>query len=245
MTMKTELSARQQRINNDTGLRRGGWQKGCLIVFVVVLVIAIGLGVTAALTWKRLFSAGVTAGVTQVVNTSQLPQDQKDRILTKVTTVTDDFKAGKVSMQQFGRVFESVFEGPLMPLTMMMAVEEKYFKKSGLNEQDKSDAKVAINRFARGVADGKLKFNDLMASMDPLSTKSSNTTTSVGSGGAAVVSSSNNFQLKPTVTDEELRTFIADVKAKADKAEVPAEVVPINIAEEIEKSIDAGLAKGK
>jgi hypothetical protein len=211
-----------------------------------VLVIALALGITAALKWRSFAAMGINSIATQAVTTSALPQDQKDRILAKITGVTGDFKSGKISLEQAGKVLESVFEGPLMPLTMMMAVEEKYFKKSGLTEQDKADAKMAINRFARAVADGKLKINDLMTSMDVLSTKSSSNTTTVTPGGTTTTTSHrNDFQLKPTATDEELRTFIADVKAKADKAEVPAEVPPMNIAEEIEKAIDAGLAKGK
>ena len=131
-----------------------------------------------------------------------------------------------------------------MPLAMMMAVQEKYFKTSGLTEQDKADAHKAIQRFAHGVAAGKLKFDDLAKAMDPLSIKSSSSSTTVTTTGTTTTNR-NNFQLKPKATDEELRTFIADVTAKADKAEIAQDVPEVNIADEVEKAIDAGLAKGK
>jgi hypothetical protein len=71
------------------------------------------------------------------------------------------------------------------------------------------------------------------------------TSTSGGAARAGVTTQNGNFQLKPTVTDEELRKFISDVKEKADKAQIAENVPEMNIAEEIEKAIDAGLAKGK
>jgi hypothetical protein len=241
--MQSQIVA--SRSQNRGSLRRGGWQKGCLIAFVVVLVLAIGLAVTAALTWRRIMAASVAMGVTQIVSTSQLPQDQKDRILVKVGTVTDDFRAGKVSLKQFGEAFESVLDGPLMPLAVMMGVQERYFKTSGLSDQDKAEAHKAIQRFAHAVAAGKLKTSDLMKSMDVLSAKSSSTTTTVTTDGTTTTTNNSQLRLKAKVTDEELRAFIADVKAKADKAEIAEDVSEVNIAEEIEKSIDAGLAKGK
>lgn len=242
MSMKNELTARPH-LNN---LRRGGWQKGCLIAFGIVMVIVIGLGITAALTWKRFAAMGVNAIATNAVTSSQLPQDQKDRILTKITGVTSDFKDGKVSFPEMMHVMESVANSPLIPLAVMAGVEAKYFAKSGLIADEKAAAKVAIQRFSHGVADGKLTMTDMSTAMDSIATRSSTTTVTTSSGSSTTTTSSqNNFQLKPTVTDEELRKFIGDVKEKADKAQIAEEVPEMNIAEEIEKAIDAGLAKGK
>ena len=242
MSTKASTIVRHQQ----SSLRRGGWQKGCLIAFVVVLVIAIALGVTAALTWRRIFASGVNSAATAMVTQSALPQDQKDRILTKITGVTTDFKDGKLSMPQVMHVMESVVESPLIPLAVMAGVEAKYFAKSGLSADEKTAAKVAIQRFSHGVADQKLTMNDMGDAMAPISTRTSVVTTTTGGTSSVQVSSQQgNFQLKPTVTDEELRTFIAEVKSKADKAQIADEVPELNIADEIEKAIDAGIAKGK
>jgi hypothetical protein len=243
------MSMTQSTLTRDqnTNLRRGSWQKGCLIAFVVVMVLAIGLAVTAALTWRRIMASGMNSAANAMVTQSALPQDQKDRILAKVSGVTSDFKDGKVSMQQVGMVMQAVVESPLIPLAVMAGVEAKYFAKSGLNADEKAGAKVAIQRFARGVADEKLTMDDMGSVMAPISSRTSVVTTST-SGGAAragVTTQNGNFQLKPTVTDEELRKFISDVKEKADKAQIAENVPEMNIAEEIEKAIDAGLAKGK
>lgn len=246
MSMTQNTIARNTHTNVHSGLRRGGWQKGCLIAFVVVLVLAIGLGVTAALTWKRIVASGMNTAANAMVTQSALPQDQKDRILAKVSGVTTDFKDGKVSMRQVGMVMEAVVESPLIPLAVMAGVEAKYFAKSGLSADEKAAAKVAIQRFSRGVADQKLTMKDMSDAMGSISTRTSVvTTTSGGTSSVQVSSQQGNFQLKPTVTDKELRKFIGDVKEKADKAQIAEEVPEMNIADEIEKAIDAGLAKGK
>jgi hypothetical protein len=213
-------------------LRRGGWQKGCLIAFVVVLVL-IGAGiVTIMLTWKRMAAAGIVMGTEAMVQQSSLPQGDKDRIVAKVGKVADDFKSGKMSMEQFAKVMQSVMESPLLPLGVMTGVEAGHLAKSGLSAEEKEGAKAAMSRFARGVADKTLSMDDLK---DPFK--------HIGSYSAGP-GPSQNFRLKEKVTDEELRAFVAALKEKADKAGVAAEVAPIDIATEVEKAIDEGLAKG-
>lgn len=230
-------------------LRRGSWQKGCLIAFVVVFVIAIGLAVTVALTWRRMFAASVTIGVTEMVSTSQLPQDQKDRIMAKVGNVTEDFKSGKITLQQFGKVFEAVFDGPLLPLTMMWGAQEKYFDKSGLSEEEKAAGVRAMHRFSHGVAEGKLSMDDLSSAMQHVSTGANSVTVTKtnidGSVNTTTTRTGGNFQFKPKVSDEELRKFIEEIKTKADGAHIAEDVPEMNIAEEVEKAIDKGLANSK
>lgn len=227
-------------------LRRGSWQKGCLIAFVVALVLVIGLGVTAALTWRRMVAASVTLGVTEMVKASQLPEEQKGRIMTKVTAVTDDFKSGRITLRQFGHVFQTVAEGPLMPLAAMWGVQERYFAKSGLTEEEKTAAIRAIHRFSHGVAEGTLNMDDLNVAMKHVATGNGTmTVTRTSSDGSVkkVTTSTGNFNFKPKVTDEELRQFIADVKAKADEAKIAEDVPELNIADEVEKAIDKGLTR--
>jgi hypothetical protein len=187
--------------------------------------------VTLMLTWKRMFAYGITTGTTAMVQQSSLPQADKDRIVAKVGKVADDFKSGNLSIEQLGVVGTMVMESPLLPLAALTGVESKYFAKSGLSEEEKKGAKTAMDRFARGVADKTLSMNDLKEPMKHVGTMTTGPGPSV------------NFQLKPTVTDEELRSFASALTEKADKAGVAAEVTPIDIAGEIEKAIDEGLAK--
>jgi hypothetical protein len=94
------MSTMNMASRTSTGnLRRGGWQKGCLIAFVVVLVLIAAGIVTIMLTWKRMAAAGIVMGTEAMVQQSSLPQADKDRIVAKVGKVADDFKSGKMSME--------------------------------------------------------------------------------------------------------------------------------------------------
>jgi hypothetical protein len=126
---------------------------------------------------------------------------------------------------------QSVMESPLLPLGVMAGVEAGHLGKSGLSAEEKEGAKTAMSRFARGVADKNLSMDDLKEPFKHIGTY----TTGPGT--------SQNFRIKDKVTDEELRAFVASLKEKADKAGVAAEVTPIDIATEVEKAIDEGLAK--
>lgn len=208
------------------GMRRGSWMKGCLIAAAVVVVLIIAGVITLALTWKSITAGLVNSGTTAIVDQSSLPADQKTRIKNKIKSVTDDFKAGKIPTERFGHVMEAVAQSPLIPLAVMAGAEAKYFPKSGLTAEEKAQAKTEVDRFAHGVASEKLNLDDLRAALAYISKPSSG----------------NNFELKDSVTDDELRKFITELKTKADKAEVPASVPELNIADEVEKAIDKGLA---
>lgn len=209
------------------GMRRGGWQTGCLIALGVVVLLVVAAGVTLALTWKRIAAAGINAVTTQLVTQSSLPKDQQDRIVAKVHGVTDDFVAGKITKEQFGKLAETISTSPLVPLGIVMVVEERYFAKSGLTAEEKAEGKKSVRRFARGVADETLKPDDMQTALSYIST----------------MRGPNHHELKQTVTDEELRKFLAEVKEKADKAAVADDAPELNIADEIEKVIDKALAK--
>lgn len=209
------------------GLRRGGWQTGCLIALGVVVLLVAAAGITLMLTWKRIAAAGINAVTQQVVSTSSLPKDQQDRIVAKVHSVTDDFVAGKITKHQFGQLAQTVSTSPLIPLGMALAAEKRYFPKSGLPEAERDEGRKALRRLARGVADEKLGLSEMQTALSYIS----------------IMRGPNNYELKQTLTDEELRKFLAEVKDRADKAGVAEDAAELNIADEIEKVIDKALAE--
>lgn len=211
------------------GQRRGGWQTGCLIALGVAAVLIVATIVTISLTWKRMAAAGINVATENLVAQSGLPQDQKDRIVKKVHGFTDDFKAGKITSQQFAELAQTVSDSPLLPLGIAMAANEKYFKTSKLTDEEKAAGLTAIRRFARGVVDEKIKPEEMQTAMTYIST----------------VKGHNSYELKKSVPDEDLRKFIAEVKDRADKAAIPEDAADINVADEVEKVIDKTLATAK
>jgi hypothetical protein len=213
--------------SSGSAVRRGGWQTGCLIALAVVAILVVAAVVTVMLTWKRFAAMGINAATENIVASSGLPQDQKDRILKKVHGLTDDFKAGKITNQQFADLAQSVSTSPLLPLGIALAADKKYIAGSGLTDAEKELGRVSVRRFARGMVDGVLHESDMQAPMAYISK----------------MKGPNQYELKKTVPDEDLRRFIKELQERSDKSGVAADAAEINIADEVEKLIDKGLGK--
>lgn len=219
-----------RRVVRPSGLaahRRGGALKGCLIALAVVAVIAIGIGVWVAMSWKSWTAAGLKAGAEAVVTQSGLPQGDKDRIIARVGAVADEFKNGTVSTQQLGEVMTVVTTGPIIPAGMIMAAESKFIATSALVDAEKADAKLSLQRATRGLIEGKLSIADLGPILDPLSTTDANGTRT----------------LKPSVTIEDIKAAAAAAKTKADSAAIPVEAYVANLADELDKAVNKALGR--
>jgi hypothetical protein len=209
-----------------TQIRRGSVAKGCLIAAAVVLVIVIAIGAWVAFSWKGWVAAGIKTAAVQAIGDSQLPQDQKDRLNTRISGLADDFGNGKLTFTQLGEVMQQVATSPLLPLAMVYSAETAHVQSSALSDEEKTAAKRSIARFARGLVDGSISPTAVDDVLTHVATRKPN---------------NNQFELKPTVTIDEVKAFVATAKSKADEAKVPDEDYQINFADEVDKVIDAGL----
>jgi len=207
--------------------RRGSFKAGCLISLAVVLVIALALGIWVAVSWKGWFASAINNTTVKMVDQSQLPDEQKDRVKARVSQLTEDFKVGKISFEQLGKVTKNLAEGPLFPLISVWTFEEHYLAKSTLPDDEKAAGSRTLQRYARGVTEKKISANDVQTAVDSISE----------------VNTSGQRQVKQTLTNQELQTFLASLKAKADAVNVPDEPFTVNVADEIDKAIDEGLGK--
>lgn len=205
--------------------RSGGCLKGCLIIFVIFLVIAIIVSVFVFMYWQPIGANIMNQMFSQQIDASNLPEQEKEESKAEVKRFTDAFAEGKISMSGFENGMEALVQSPIMPVIISSAMEAKYLQTSGLGEDEKNEGKVTINRFANAMVEHKVDQPTLDQTMQHVATKDSN--------GA--------YQLKPTVTDEELRAFLADAKAAADAAGIPAEPEPIDLSDEIKKIVDVAL----
>ncbi len=202
--------------------RRGGVLKGCLIVVGILLLLAAAAGIYVALHWKSWAADAARAAVRSAVQTSQLTEEQKQRVVTRIDGLAGDFESGKVSAQQVASVFEEIVQGPLLPLAMVYAAKEKYIKPSALTADEKAAGARSLERVARGVYEKKLPNSALQDLTAPISTTDVH----------------GKQTLKETLTTEELKAFLAAAKKKADDAGMPDEDFTVDIATEIEKAID-------
>lgn len=197
---------------------------GCGCAAGCLLLVAVGIGVWITMNWKA-WAADIGKQVAaDAVAKSSLPEADKARIRNRINQLADDFKAGKVSTEQLGKVMEQIAQSPLLPLGLVMAADEKYVKPSGLTDEDKDAGRRTLQRLARGAFEKTIPEKDsqevMKLVMEP----------QPGGGSGE--------RLKERLTDDELKAFLEKAKEKADTASVPDEPFEVNIADELEKAID-------
>ena len=210
----------------------GGGTNAVLIVLAVVgLTILLMCGGLVGLAYyayvnARQFGADLSRKViVDVVEQSELQEKDKRVVVAQVDRVAEAYKAGRISLEDVGRVMQELAESPLFVTAMVEAVEAQYVAPSGLSEEEKAEARLTLERVARGVYEETIPPESLDPALDPISTKDAQ----------------GNRQLKDRITDAELRDFLARSKQIADEAQVPEEPFQIDIAQEFKKAVDRAL----
>ncbi len=207
--------------------RHGSLMIGCLAALLLVIGIVAAGGIYLYLNARSLVADAGRQAVAAAVNESELPTDQKVRIIAEVDALAAEFEAGNVSFEDLQRVMEQLAEGPLLPLGAVYAVKENYLDPSELTDEEKAEGHLALNRFAQGVLAKKLGERDIEEVTAPLDKNAL----------------PNQWDLKEPdqVTPDELRELLATAKAKADEAGIPETMLEIDIAQEVSDAIDRAL----
>jgi len=163
--------------------------------------------------------------IVNIVEESELDEEEKQAIIAQVDRVVDKYKSGEISTEDLGRIMEELAESPLFGLIMIYSIEAKYVAPSGLSDEEKEEARVTLQRVLRGVYEETIDPNELEPLMDHMT----------------VETPDGNGRLKERVTDQELRDFLAECKKKADEAEVPEEPYEVKISEEFRRAVDNAL----
>ena len=122
---------------------------------------------------------------------------------------------------------QSFAESPLMSLIYVYAAEKQYLEPSGLSDEEKADAKLVLSRLIRGVTEEKVDMDGVDEALEPITLQKTN----------------NQRQLKPTLSDEEVREFIANCKQIADDAGVSEEHVDVNVSDTVKQLVDETLGE--
>lgn len=216
------------RSRNRASDRRGSFLTGCLIALAVVVILVVAGGLFVMSQWRGWAASAVTAGITVGVEELELSDEDQQRILARVDELAEDFKAKNVTLEQLGEVAMKLIESPLKQAVAVFAVEKNYFEDSGLSEEEKADARLQLQRLARGVYEEKISLDEMQEAMDEIVVRS------IGNDNVT-------FREPETVDDDDLRRLISKVKAEADEAEIPNEPFEIDIAAEFIKAIDEAL----
>lgn len=201
-----------------------GCLKGCLIVFFVLLILgAVGVWWVSQ-NWRGLVSGMAANGVNEMINQSELPDAEKEELKAEVKRVTDAIADGTMSQDQLQQFLNEFGKSPLVSLLIVTAVESQYVKPSGLSDEEKADARDTLDRYAHGLVSKQLDQQDVDLLMPYVATE--------GQQGKG------DWQMKEQISDEELRQFLSAAKDQVEEAEIPAEVPPIDVSEELKKIVD-------
>jgi hypothetical protein len=170
----------------------------------------------------KLVAGVVRAGIVAVVNESELDAQEKTQVIAQIDRVVNAYKAGKLSNEELEKLFDELQDSPVFVLIQIYGTEAAYLQPSGLNDEEKAAGKRVFERVFRGINEKKIDFEDFNAAM-PESMRPD-----PEDPGAE----------RDPVSDEDLRTFLANLKKLADDAEIPDEPFEIDVSDELKKDVD-------
>lgn len=204
-----------------------GCLKGCLIACVVLLLLSAIAAIVIMRNWKSWAGAIATKTVEAMVEQSKLPEAEKQEIMAEVRRAADLLAEGKMSPEQMTRLFDGFMESPLFTSFFVTAIENEYLQPSGLDEEEKAEARVTLHRLIRGAVDKQIDeetLDNLLADV----------TERDGQG---------EMTLREKISDEELRTFLANAKQAVDDAGVAEDAPPIDPSDEIRRVVDEAMSQ--
>ena len=135
-------------------------------------------------------------------------------------------------------VLKNLEKSPVFVMMQTWGLEKTYVEPSGLSDEEKVQGHRTIERAFRGLVEQKItheQFTGVVPSPPP-----GHADVKVENGKTVIKTSRGDSTL---LTDEEVRTMLADLKKLADDAEIPDEPFTIDIGDEVKRIVDRGLGK--
>jgi hypothetical protein len=211
---------------------RSAWKTcliGCLGVLAVFILLAVIAGFWIGRHWRGWFADIGTDAVNHMIDTSDLPPQEKGEVKEQVARVEKAIRDKQISMQQFGLIIEKLTRSPLMPSLVVVTVGNRYFDRSGLSNDEKAAGRKTLKRFASGIVDHNIDEEGIDAVMKHVADRKPD----------------NSWELRRRVSDAELRAALTEAKARADEAGVPDDPPEIDPSDEVKRIIDEALNRDR
>lgn len=221
--------------NFDDGPKKKGWSGilvGCLVAFGISVVLCAGVGFYAYSQASTWIIAGVRTTAEAVLKDSGLPAEEQNAILEQLDRVTTAYENGEITMEELGVMMQDLAESPMIGIVMLQAIEVKYLNSSGLSEEEQEAGKRVIMRVVRAAQEKKLEKDEI-----------DNLSRHILTEADASKPQGQQQQLRPSLTDDELRAFFAEAKELVDEKEIPDEDYEFQISDIIKQEVDEALAK--
>ncbi len=219
--------------------RRGNWLLGCGIILAIVFVLLIGTGIFVAMKWRGMAAGGMRQTMTAMI--AEMPIDDAEKARTQ--GVVDDFvarfEAGDVTLQQVAMVMQEIIESPVLSAGMVMGLSQQYFKQSGLSEAERAEGQIQVARVAHGLASNTVPRDELVTILMPLQ--------AAARDRDVIQLQLGNRQIRVktpnTVTDDELRAFLAKAREHADGHGLPPVPPAFDLSGELDRAIRTAMGE--
>jgi uncharacterized membrane protein len=198
---------------------------GCLVLLVVVVVLAVAASIWIFRNMKTLAVAGISEAVKLEINETELSPQEKAQVKTEIERVRQAAEDGQLSTEQAIQLMEVAMESPLINVLAVSAADQQLIDKSGLSDDEKTEAHQTLRRFLRGSIDGDISRNEFNVAVSNIANEQDN----------------RRWRLRRNVTDEQLKVFLTAAKKSADEAKVPEQPDPFDPSDEVKRIIDESL----
>jgi hypothetical protein len=199
---------------------------GCVVCILLAVGGAVGLYYLVKTKGPDLAASFITAVTNEALADSGLSEEEKQGIRDQIGRVTERIKTGGIAIADLKRFGESMDQAPFVGLMILAGFEHGIVHSSSLPAEEKEEASMTIQRVQRGLVESKIEMADLSQIADKLE--------SMGESQAA---GSDNL------SDEEIKTILADLETKADEAEIPDATYEVDYAAETRKAVDVLLGE--
>lgn len=200
---------------------------GCLGVGVVLLVVVAIVVYWLVNNWRDVLANVGAEALRHTINATELPEAEKQEIGVQIDRVAAAMREGRINQQQMEAIFQRILQSPVLPLIAASAIESKYIARSGLNEQEKAEARQTLRRYLRGAIDHKINDQQINAALAHVADRQKD----------------GSWRLRNQVSDEDLRAFLKEASEQADGAGIPAEPEDVDPSEEFKRIIDEAMGE--
>lgn len=196
---------------------------GCLVVMLVLSAVACGLGYYAYVNFGVLVANLAESQANTFIDSWDLPEQQKTGMKEQISRVAESYREGEISAEQVQQVMEKLTDSPAMSVLPVEMARSQYIAPSGLTDAEKADAQRQLRRVAHGVFEKIISQEELDNLLE---------------GHISETKSDGTTEVRPRLTDEELKAFIAASRELADSRQIPDEDFQVDLAAELKKAVD-------
>lgn len=196
---------------------------GCGGLSVLLVIVA----ALIYLYWPTMAAMGIRIHSDGILEQSAIDESVKEGFRVQRDRVLTEFENETVESAMLIEELEKLQNTAIVPAYIAMVLDADILPQSTLNDQQKDDLKLQMNRVVRGFAEGILQGNDLQGIIQPL--VNYNSVTAVDG---------NADELIRVLDDDALVQVSADLKELVDGKKISVEHFDFDVTSALEKFVD-------